>query len=108
MPRTRWPKHRVFRLGFLVGRGFKPAEIAADPLVQSTPRMVRTLTNMLGHTFSEVRTGNVMIDVSRSDLAVMETFGKPRQLTAEKVIGLAVKILAGDPTLLPNVFDDEG
>ena len=108
MPRTRWPKKRVFRPGFLVGRGFKEDEIAVDPLVQSTPRMVRTLTNSMGHTFSEVPTGNTMIDVSRRHLAVLLIAAKRRQLTIAALIGLIVKTLAEDPVLLANVLDDEG
>ena len=108
MPRTRWPKHRVFRLGFLVGRGFKPAEIAIDPLVQSTPAMVKTMTNNMGGAFSDVPGGNLMINLSRPRLAALDAEAKRRQQTTEAMIGLAVGFLADDKTLLDNVLDDLG
>lgn len=107
MPRTRWPKHRVFRLGFLVGRGLKPAEIAVDPLVLSTPAMVKTMTNNMGGAFSDVPGGNLMIDVSRPRLAALDVQAKRRQQTTEALIGMVAGILADDPTLLANVLDDE-
>ena len=106
MPRTRWPKHRVFRLGFLVGRGLKPAEIAIDPLVLSTPAMVKTMTNKMGGAFSDVPGGNLMIDVSRPRTVVLDGEARRRQQTIEALISMVVGILADDPTLLANVLDD--
>ena len=104
LPRTRWPKPRIFKLGFFVGRGLKVGEIAE--LLDSTVHTVRTMTNNMGGAFSDVPGGNLMIDVSRPRTVVLDGEARRRQQTTEALISMVVGILADDPTLLANVLDD--
>ena len=103
MPRTRWTKSRVFRLGFWVGRGLKAPEIAE--LLESTPHTIQTVTNNMGGAFSDVPRGNLMIDLGRA-IIVLTVQASRRGLTIERFVVRVLQILADDPTLLANVLDD--
>lgn len=106
-PRSRWTKPRLAKAAFMGGAGFDVREIAVD--VESTPSAVRQVLRSMGIALSDVRRGNLTIDVG-ARLAAFGDFAKKRGRgeTPEALVTKVVRILADDPTLLANVLDDEG
>lgn len=106
MVRSRWPKPRVARMAFLVGRGEDAVKVAKDPLVQSTPATVHDYVRRMGLAFADVPRGRVCLDLPVKAMAVIEMAAKRRQQTPEAFLKSVAIVCADDPTLFDNVLDD--
>ena len=105
--RSRWTKPRIARAAFRAGMGHEAADIARDDLVNSHAPAVREALRRYGIAFMDRPAGNLRVEVPANALAALDAFARARRQTPEALVGVVVRILASDTTLLANVLDDE-
>lgn len=98
-----WTRSRIARLGFLVGQGLDPEQVAGDPGVATTPGNVRRQANRFGLALRGAATRRLPDAVGeRLDAAAAR-----RGLSRERLIRSLVLAAASDPSLLDNILDDD-
>ena len=106
MPRDRWTRKRLVRMGFLAGRGLGPREIANDALIGSTGHAVARAAGMFGLAFPDRPEGGVMAVLPAPALRQLEAQARRRGEGAPELAGKVLAILASDPVLFASVLDD--
>jgi hypothetical protein len=99
----KWSIERAAHAALLTGLGFTPAEIAANPRIDSTALAVNKQLSRLG--ILSAKAGHE-IRLTPAARSAFEAAGRARQMTAEGIAREALVALARDKTLLDNVLDD--
>lgn len=102
----RWPPTRIARIGFLLGLGMSPAQIAADSFVRSTEARVRAAMLRWGLRHDGRHDGVVCIGLSHNDREAWEAEAIARGVTVSGMLRRVAGILAKDRTLFKNIIDD--
>jgi hypothetical protein len=102
----RWTPERTARAAFLVGRGLTHAEAGGDPGVAATGKSVQMALARVGISAIGEAVGDYAIRLPPSVMKTFEDAARARAMTTDKAFREAMRTLAGDKSLLDNVFDD--
>jgi hypothetical protein len=98
-----WPKQRIARLGFLVGRGKSADEIATE--LETSSNNVSQQANRLGLLFRDP--DEIVVTLSPPAAKVLSDEAKARDCTVAELVKRILEICATEEHLLGNILDDD-
>jgi hypothetical protein len=103
--KTRWNDRRNARLAFLIGRGKRARQVAADPDVNSSSTGVYQQATRLGLRFRDVP-AELVVPLSPLAAEALTAAAKRRNITSSELLKRLVEICAVEPNLMANILDD--
>ncbi|MBB4017363.1 hypothetical protein GGR16_002392 [Chelatococcus caeni] len=104
-------KRRLMRASFLAGRGLRAADIAADPVVASTPDAVRQFLRRAGISVQSPDGGTTICitAVTPATVRVLDLAAKARGITRCALVYRLIESIGHDTRaldLISNILDD--
>ncbi|MDP2358656.1 MAG: hypothetical protein Q8M31_21735 [Beijerinckiaceae bacterium] len=103
----RWPVSRIALAAQLHGAGWTFDEIARHPNVRSSVQSVRRALKRAGVDLDDFRRGRtIRVMIRHPDLPALDAAAQTRRIDLPELIERLVRLLAEEPALISNVFDD--